>query len=61
MARLILSSIVSSSSASPAAPSAELTAEALLPPWLECASSMTIAKVLPRCSFPMSSMITGNF
>ena len=23
----------------------------VLPPWLECASSMMIAKVRPRCSF----------
>ena len=38
----------SSSSSSAGAPSAWLIAAEVLPPWLECASSMTMAKVLPR-------------
>ena len=33
----------------------------VLPPWLECASSMTIAKRRPRCSLPISSRMNGNF
>ena len=31
------------------------------PPWLECASSMMIAKLRPRCSLPISSRMNGNF
>ena len=36
-------------------------APAALPPWLECASSMTIAKRRSRCWLPMSSRMNGNF
>ena len=61
MIRLIVSSVVSSSSSAPASESAMLTVAAVLPPWLECASSMRIAKLRPRCSFPISSRINGNF
>ena len=31
------------------------------PPWLEWASSITIAKLRPRCSLPISSRMNGNF
>ena len=31
------------------------------PPWLECASSMMMAKFRPRCSSPISSRMNGNF
>ena len=31
------------------------------PPWLECASSMMIAKRRSRCSLPISSRMKGNF
>ena len=33
----------------------------VLPPWLECASSMMMAKRRPRCSLPISSRMNGNF
>ena len=33
----------------------------VLPPWLEWASSMTMAKLRPRCSLPISSRMKGNF
>ena len=33
----------------------------VLPPWLECASSMMMAKRRPRCSLPISSRMKGNF
>ena len=61
MMRLIVSSVVSSSSAAPASESATLTAAEVLPVWLECASSMMMAKRRPRCSFPISSRMKGNF
>ena len=61
MMRLIVSSVVSSSSAAPASESAMLTAAEVLPLWLECASSMMMAKRRPRCSFPISSRMNGNF
>src|ERR1700722_17797753 len=32
-----------------------------LPPWLEWASSMMIAKRRSRCNAPMSSRMNGNF
>ncbi|KFB74551.1 MAG: hypothetical protein AW09_000124 [Candidatus Accumulibacter phosphatis] len=48
------------SSSSPSAPSAWLIAAEVLPPWLECASSMMMAKVLPL-SVAISSRMKGNF
>ena len=48
------------SSSSAGAPSAWLIAAEVLPPWLECASSMTMAKVLPP-SVAISSRMKGNF
>ena len=33
----------------------------VLPPWLECASSMIMANGLPRWSVPISSNTNGNF
>ena len=38
-----------------------LTAAEVLPLWLECASSMMMAKRRPRCLFPISSRMNGNF
>ena len=61
MMRLIMSSVVSSSPSAPPSESAMLTAVEVLPPWLECASSMMMAKRRPRCSFPISSRMNGNF
>ena len=61
MMRLILSSVVSPSSLAPASESAVLTAAEVLPPWLECASSMMMAKRRPRCSSPIASRMNGNF
>ena len=61
MSRLILSSRVSSSSSAPAAESAIDSAAEVRPPWLECASSMMMAKRRPRCSLPISSRMNGNF
>ena len=61
MMRLILSSVVSSASVAPAFERAELTAAEVLPPWLECASSMMMAKRRLRCSSPISSRMNGNF
>ena len=61
MMRLILSSMVSSSSSAPASESAMLIAAEVLPPWLEWASSMMMAKRRPRCSLPISSRMNGNF
>ena len=43
------------------APSVLDIAAAARPPWLECASSMMMAKRLPRCSEPMASEMNGNF
>ena len=50
----------SSSSSSAMSPSARLIAADVLPPWLECASFMTIANVLPP-SVAISSRMNGNF
>ena len=61
MIALILSSTVSSSSPSSAPVKAAFKAAAALPPWLECASSMMIAKRRSRCCAPMSSRMNGNF
>ena len=36
-------------------------AAVVLPPWLEWASSMMMAKCRPRCSLPISSRMNGNF
>jgi hypothetical protein len=45
----------SSSSADP--PSTSLIAAEVLPPWLECASSMRIAKVLPGFARALGGMV----
>lgn len=47
--------------AAPAAESAIDTAAEVRPPWLECAASITIANLRPRCSAPISSRMNGNF
>ena len=57
----VLGSVSSSSSSAAGSDSASLIAAEVLPPWLECASSMTMANVLPRCSSPISSRMNGNF
>src|ERR1035438_3233330 len=41
--------------------SAALMAEEVLPPWLLCASSMMMAKVLTFASFSISLRMNGNF
>src|ERR1035437_8936116 len=48
------------SSSSAGTLSASLIAAEVLSPWLECASSMTMAKVLPP-SVAISSRMKGNF
>ena len=44
-----------------ASESAMLIAADVRPPWLECASSMMMANLRPRCSLPISSRMNGNF
>ena len=58
---LILSSAVSSSTSVPSLPRAMETAAEVRPPWLECASSMMMAKRRPPCPLPISSRMNGNF